>query len=171
MAYEFTEITSPLTMDRWIEEVNTRFKEILGYDGDTPPATLQTIQELRAELLALIASSAAICDQAGFYVGKPDAGKKLFSIRTTRAFTLPANCEGSRAGCAVAPHASATFTIKKNGFQVGTFTIAAGVLTATFASDETDFAIGDVLTIWAPATADADMEDPDWNIKINADID
>jgi len=144
-------------------------RDILGIGSDKEAGDGKTIAEQIEELRTLIETNLAY-DQAGFYVGQPTAGQKLFSIRATRAFTLPANCAGSVAGCAVAPYAAATFTIKKNGFQIGTFTIAAGVLTATFASDETQFAAGDVLTVWAPATTDADMEDPDWNFKINLEI-
>ena len=144
-------------------------RDILGIGSDEGAGDGKTIVELIDELKTLIETNLAY-DQAGFYVGQPDADQKLFAIPATRAFTLPANCAGSYAKCAVAPYLAATFYIKKNGYQIGTFTFAAGVLTATFASDETAFAAGDVLEVWAPSTADADLEDPCWNFKINLEI-
>ena len=144
-------------------------RDILGIDSDEGAGDGKTIAEQLEELRTLIETNLAY-DQAGSYVGQPAAGLKLFTVRATRSFTLPANCSGSRAGCAVAPYAAATFTITKNGYQIGTFTFAAGMLTATFSSDETKFAAGDVLNVWAPSTADADLEVPDWNFKINLEI-
>ncbi len=144
-------------------------RDILGIGSDEEAGDGKTISEQIEELRTLIAGSLSY-DQAGFYVGQPSAGLKLFAIPVTRAFTLPANCAGSYAKCATAPYASATFFIKKNGFQIGTFTFPAGILSATFACDETEFIAGDVLEVWAPATADTDLADPCWNFKINMEI-
>lgn len=165
---EYIDISEDIVHEDLVPAINDRFKQLLGYVNGTAPDNPQTIQELRTEILAMF--SAIPYDQAGFYVGKPAAGQKLFTVRVTRAFTLPANCAGSRAGCAIAPYAATTFKITRNGYQIGTFTFSAGMLTATFTSDETEFVVGDVLNVWAPDTADVDLEDPDWNFKINLEI-
>lgn len=166
---EYTDIPQGIVHQDWVPEVNKRFKQILGYDGDIPPENEQTIAELRAEILALL-SGLVVYDQAGFHVGKPDAGKKVFSLPLTRNLTLPANCAGSKARVSVTATATAVFSIKKNGFEIGTITWGAGVAIGAFDSLETEFSINDILEITAPDPQDATLADPCWNFKINLTI-
>jgi len=153
---------------KWmVIELNRRLA--LGISTEQGAGEGKTIEEQIDELITKINATLAY-DQAGYYVGKPDAGLKLFSVIAIRQFILPADCVGSQAKVSVAPHTSATFIIKRNGFQIGTFTFPAGVLTATFDSDETEFIPGDVLEVYAPAIQDTDLQDPCWNFKINLEI-
>lgn len=133
---------------------------------DDPTEQAQTIDELKEEILAIIVAN-QVYDQSGFYIGQPEASRLLFPIRVVTPFLLPANCAGSIAFVGVAPFTTATFSIKKNGFQIGTFTFPAGVSSATFASVETTFVAGDELQVYAPAVKDDDLEDPRWTFKIN----
>jgi len=153
---------------KWmVIELNRRLA--LGISTEQGAGEGKTIEEQIDELITKINATLAY-DQAGYYVGKPDAGLKLFSVIAIRQFILPADCVGSQAKVAIAPHASATFSIKKNGFQIGTFTFGAGVTNATFVCDETIFEVGDVLEIYSPTIKDSDLSDPCWNFKINLEI-
>ncbi len=145
--------------------IELAYRQAYGIDETQPPAEGKTIEELRTEILTII-DTLRVYDQAGFFIGQPEGGQKLFSIPATRKFVLPENCAGSQAKVAVAPYTTATFSIRKNGYQIGVFTFPAGVVNATFVSDETNFAIGDVIEVYAPIIKDADLTDPCWNFKI-----
>lgn len=109
--------------------------------------------------LALIAgrikNQAFPYDLGLFFPGKPTASQLLASITAVRAFSFAANFAGSVASCGVAPTASTSVSITKNGTAIGTITFAAGATTATFTGSAVSFAIGDVLGFLGAATADA----------------
>lgn len=126
----------------------------------------QSISELVTTLTALI-DACKVYDQAGFYMGQPAAGLKVFSIAVVRSFTLPANCTGSVGKVGTVPHVTSTFTIKKNGSSIGTMTFPANVASATFTSTATSFVSGDILEVYAPATQDDDLEDVSFTFKIS----
>lgn len=99
-------------------------------------------------------------DVGTFFSGKPTASEKVIALKTATAFTLAASLEGSLVAATTAATASTVFTLKKNGTQVNTITFAAAGTTATFgAFGAVTFAIGDVLTVEAPATPDATLAD------------
>jgi hypothetical protein len=141
-------------------------RSILGIDTEQGADEGKSVEEQITDLKNLLKST-LIYDQSGFYIGQPEASRLLFPIRVVTPFLLPANCAGSIAFVGVAPFTTATFSIKKNGFQIGTFTFPAGVSSATFASVETTFVAGDELQVYAPAVKDDDLEDPRWTFKIN----
>jgi hypothetical protein len=92
--------------------------------------------------------------------GQPAAGQTLMKIKMTRQVVFPMDFVGSQAAPAdVQATATATFSIQKNGVQVGTATYAAAGVVPTFdsASDVT-FATGDTLAVIAPSPADATLE-------------
>jgi hypothetical protein len=77
-----------------------------------------------------------------------------------RTVTFPANFAGSNGYAATAPTASCTFTVAVSGVTVGTMVFAAGSHTSTFTTvSGSGFTIvpGNVMTITAPATADATL--------------
>jgi hypothetical protein len=92
-------------------------------------------------------------------VGKPSNGEVVLLFVAPRAFRIPANAAGSYLKAGTAATGPSVFSIKKNGTEFLTATVAAAGTTATFASSQTDFAAGDVLKIVAPATADATLAD------------
>lgn len=101
-------------------------------------------------------TGAAVYDIAGYTLSQPTDAAVISRFRTPRAFTLPAGLTDSEGGSGVAPTGAVSYPIKKNGSQVGTMDFGAGSNSATFTmATETSFAIGDLLTVEAPATADA----------------
>jgi hypothetical protein len=98
-------------------------------------------------------------DVGMFYSGIPGNSQEVLRLEATRGFTVPDGATGSNALARVASTGDVTFSIKRNGSEFATcrFNItAAGVFTQS--GDET-FAEDDDLTIVAPATADASLED------------
>lgn len=84
------------------------------------------------------------------------AAEVLFKRLTSIGFTLPVGLTGSAATLDVAPTNAISFAVKKNGVTVGTVEFAAGATTATFTMiAATSFGGGDVVSIVAPASADA----------------
>lgn len=94
----------------------------------------------------------------GFCGGKPANSEIVLSAIAPYAFTIAqGNCS---AKAQVAATASTVFQLKKNGSNVCTLTFAAAGTTATIGSvSGGTVAAGDVLTIHAPATADATCAD------------
>lgn len=95
-----------------------------------------------------------------FVPGPMSNNQLLLRLKATRAFTLPQNLPGSFVTAGTAATGSTTLTLKKNGTSIGTAVFSASGTTAalTFAADVT-FAVGDILTITGPATADATLAD------------
>lgn len=92
------------------------------------------------------------------FSGAP-GGSQTVNINMVRALQLPASLTGSEFNIAVNPTATMTFTLKKisGGTPTSIGTIAfstGGAPTVTFASP-VSFAIGDILSIIAPASPDA----------------
>ena len=105
-------------------------------------------------------AAGGIHDFAGFFVGKPGAGAVMFSYAVTRACQLPAGLTNSVYKAGTAATGSATFSIKKNGSEIGTLNFAASATTATFTmASATSFANGDVLDVVAPGSQDATLAD------------
>ena len=97
---------------------------------------------------------------AAFVGGKPTASEVVALIAVPVACTLPAGLTGSIVKAGVAATASAALSVRKNGSQFGTATFAAAGTTATLAvASATTFAAGDLLSIVAPASADATLAD------------
>ncbi len=95
-----------------------------------------------------------------FAGGTLTANELLFRHEVARPFTIPAALAGSRGSSGAATTGSAALSVKKNGTQVGTATWAAAGTAATLAmASATSFAAGDILTVTAPATADATLAD------------
>lgn len=92
--------------------------------------------------------------------GKPTAFYVLYRFKTAVPFSLPSSLTGSTGDAGTVATASTVFSIKKNGTEIGTATYAAGGTVPTFAaSSSTSFAVGDVLSVVAPGTADATLAD------------
>jgi len=92
-------------------------------------------------------------------VGKPADGEVVLLFVAPRSFRIPANAAGSRLKAGTAATGTSVFSIRKNGSEVLTATVAASGTTATFSGSQTDVAAGDVLKIVAPNTTDATLAD------------
>ena len=107
-----------------------------------------------------IANSSVPYDIASAAPGKPVDGATIMMFVSPRTFQFPANLAGSIAKSLASATASSTFTINKNGTAVASFTFAASSATATFSTQAAiPVAVGDILTITAPATADLTLSD------------
>src|SRR5262245_23737812 len=92
--------------------------------------------------------------------GTLPASQVLMRYPFPRSVDFPAGLTGSRGVSAVAATATTTLDLRKNGTSVGSVQYAAGATTATFTmASPTTFAAGDVLTVHAPASADATLAD------------
>lgn len=99
-------------------------------------------------------------DIAGFLALKPANSQIMLRLPMIRAISFGVNMLGSIGGAAVAATASTTFTIAKNGVNFGTMGYAIGATVPTFtAATPPTFAIGDILMVTAPASADATLSD------------
>jgi hypothetical protein len=100
---------------------------------------------------------------SGSYIGTPTANLVLQSYVFAAPVTFPAGFSGSRGTAGSAASAASTFSIQKNGTIFGTMTFAASAAMAMFTmSSATIFTAGDVLTVVAPATADATLANLAW---------
>jgi hypothetical protein len=99
-------------------------------------------------------------DIAGMVLGKPNATQQVLRYVAARACSLPANLVGSIAKAAVASTGAQAYSLQKNGAQFSTMSFAAGGVTPTWGTcAATNFAVGDVLTVVAPAAVDATLAD------------
>ena len=99
-------------------------------------------------------------DVAGFYPGQPGASALAFSWVIGRAIQFPINFAGSFAKLGVATTDAKTFSVRKNGSELGTFAFAAAGTSATFTlASATNFAAGDLLTVIAPTLQDSTLQD------------
>ena len=99
-------------------------------------------------------------DIGGSIVGSPTDGAVLLRYPVPRAVRFFSGMSLSKGVAGTAATASSVFSIKKNGAEFATMTFAGSAATATFAcATTTDFSAGDVLTLVAPATADATLAD------------
>lgn len=107
-------------------------------------------------------------DIGGSIFGVPANSEVAMRVRAARAFRLPSGQANAQAKAGIAATGSAVFTIAKNGSSIGTITFAAGGATGTFSfASNVDVAIGDLITITGPATADATLADIDFTLVGN----
>lgn len=96
-------------------------------------------------------------DVAVFVPFKPTSAEVVLRHVFTRTVEFPGDLAGSRAKVVTAATAEAVFSLKRNGVEFGTVTVAGAGTTGTFAGAATIFAAGDELTIAAPNPADATL--------------
>jgi hypothetical protein len=78
---------------------------------------------------------------------------------------FPAGLTGSQGTAGVAATATTTYSIKKNGTNVGAMVFAAGAMIGTFSMPSaTTFMAGDILTVVAPVSPDATLANLAWTL-------
>jgi hypothetical protein len=106
-----------------------------------------------------------------FTVGLPTASQRVLRKSIVQALTFAADFGGSQGHADTAATANADFQVLKNGTLVGTIHFAAASNTPTFSTNvgsgsvAVTFAAGDILTIVAPASADATLADLNATLK------
>lgn len=98
-------------------------------------------------------------DLSGMVAAKPTASQVVLRMKAARAFSLAASLAGSTGVANTAATASTVFDVRKNGSSIGSMTFAAAGTSATFSGAGGSFAINDLLTVVAPASADATCAD------------
>ena len=148
----------PASLTQWLSYFANRIKAITGGANwfDNPTATLNDL-DTRLSALEGAGGSGVAYDVSGFYPGVPTANAIVLAFVTTRNFTLSAGT-GGRARSTAAAAGNTTFSIQKNGSSIGDVTFTSGASTGTVSvpSSQT-LAPGDVLTVVAPGTADANI--------------
>ena len=92
------------------------------------------------------------------YSGKPTSSQVIADNVTTTGYELPAALASSIATAGTAATASTVFDIQVNGVTKGTITFAISGTTGTFVfSSNAPLALGDVVSILAPASPDSTL--------------
>jgi hypothetical protein len=102
---------------------------------------------------------------SGSYAGPTTANLVVQRYVFAGTVMFPAGLTGSQGAAGVAATATTTYSIKKNGTNVGTMAFAAGAVIATFSTPSaTTFMAGDILTVVAPASPDATLANLAWTL-------
>lgn len=90
---------------------------------------------------------------------EPTASQIILRYITPEAWTLPANMVGSGINVGVAPTATATLNVLRNGVSIGSIGITTGPAYSfsSVGGTAVAFAVGDILDVVAPATPDATL--------------
>lgn len=95
-----------------------------------------------------------------FLSGIVGAGERVFKHIAQRSFTFPAGMATSGLHAATAATDTAVFSIRKNGSQFATITVAPSGTTGTPASASgASFVAGDVLEVIGPSPSDSTLAD------------
>lgn len=122
-------------------------------------SVLVAIGKLQAQITATLVYAKAY-DFHAFVSGKPAASATVLAVKAGRAFTVPQNLTGTQCESLTASAAASVFSLKKNGTQFATINFAAAATVPTFtAASATSFAVGDKLTVTAPASQDTTLAD------------
>ena len=102
---------------------------------------------------------------SGSYTGPTTANLVVQRYVFAGTVMFPTGLTGSQGTAGVAATATTTYSIKKNGTNVGTMVFAAGAMIATFSMPSaTTFMAGDILTVVAPASPDATLANLAWTL-------
>lgn len=117
-------------------------------------------QYVQNQTTSVVYTPSGFYDIAGAVLGKPHDGATIMRFVAVRPYRIPADFLEAQASTLNAATADATFTVRKNGTSIGTFTFEAGQTFATWDKPAfTDFAIRDVFTVDAPSPQDATLGD------------
>ena len=120
----------------------------------------------QADVDALTASEAVV-DLTIEALGSLEDDERVAFIRFRRGYTLASNFGDAVGRGDPAATGSSVFTFKKNGVTFGTATFAAAGVAPTFATTgDGSPADGDYWEVFAPATADATLEDVTFSIPL-----
>lgn len=141
--------------------VPERIRDVIGtaLQGTTDEITVTVNDGADTITLSLPAAQKKI--RLGFFFGGLHTNDEIMARYVAVSdFDLPASLTGSYLKAATAATGSTTFSLKKNGVEFATCLVSAAGTTGAFtAASLTSFAAGDVLSIHAPATADATLAD------------
>jgi hypothetical protein len=96
-------------------------------------------------------------DVGGSLIGKPTASQTIIRYPLPRAIRFATSLALSQGKSATAANSSTVFSLRKNGTHFARMTWGSGTTIASFGGTSQSFAAGDVLTVVAPASPDADF--------------
>ena len=138
----------------------------------TPILGMTEMTEGQSDKYVTFNEALAILDAQAVYmigmtfVGTPIEDEVIVSHPAAITFNLPASLTDSQFKAGVAATAETIFTLEKNGGSIGTVTFAiAGTSGSISFTAATAFAVGDILTIVAPAVRDDTIADLGFTIK------
>lgn len=146
----------------------------IAYTGNVLQASISSVQDIdvnvsatEANLTALLAALETEYDLNVFLPIPVLANAVAFDFVVPRAMRIVAGATGSLAEAGSAPTAAIqTYSIRKNGVEVGTITYAIGSTTGVFTlASEVTFAAGDNLTV-VPTTVDDDFTTATFTIRL-----
>lgn len=93
----------------------------------------------------------------GFATTAPTANEVLTEAPSARAWVMPANLAGTIVTVGTNPAATFVLSVKRNNIEVATISVSTGGVATLATSGGTlkNFAIGDLLSVHAPAAVDA----------------
>jgi hypothetical protein len=95
-----------------------------------------------------------------FLSGVIGSNERIFKHAARRSFTFPAGMATSGLHATTAATASTVFSLRKNGSEFATITVAPAGTSGTLASASgASFVSGDVLEVFGPAPADLTLAD------------
>ena len=110
--------------------------------------------------------TANVYDLVLFVAGAPTANELVLRHVVVRPLTLPPNLAGSQARAGTPASGSPAFALAVNGAPVGSITFAASGTGTLPTSDAAQLVPGDVLTLTAPAVADAALADLSFTLAL-----
>jgi hypothetical protein len=135
------------------------------------PSSIVGVTDAASDGKSYIRKDAAWVELVRFYdigvfiAGAPEDAELVLQLTAVRAFSLPAALTESYGSAVTASTGTVAFSLRKNDTEFGTLTFTASGTGVFAAASATSFALGDVLTILAPATADATLADISINLK------
>jgi len=134
-----------------------------GYTNVNPDTGLPFFPDsIFSDMLAEIDSALTSYDVSAFIAGTPSGLDVVFQFVAVRNVTFADDFTGSLGISRVVTTATREYVIQKNGGQVGTLTFTnAGGVDGVFVTSggSTTLIPGDIISILAPAAADATLED------------
>lgn len=161
------QLTTPATIKRFFFVDNTDGTDTLTVTDGTASTVLVSgevasfLHSGSAGGLSLVSNSnAAPFDLGTFWVGAPGSSELLLAFLFTRSVTFEDDFSGSQFDNGTNPTSAVVIDIAKNGTDIGHIDVTTGGV-GSFTTDATtaSFVAGDLLTVTAPASADATMAD------------
>ncbi len=148
---------TPILMDPDLKDLLDYQANEIDYNNGGSGLAATNVQDAIDEL----AAREGVVLISGVFYGAPASGDPILGhLQASYALTLPAGLTGSRIECGTAPTGTRTYSIKVDGVEVGTATIAAAATTGTFTfASPVVLDPGERLEVISPVAPDATLAD------------